>query len=187
MSNITGRYGVQPGAAGPAPVRRRRAAGLWLIGAVVTVGLMAGLFVGFSMSVMPGLGRSDDRTFVTAMQHINEAIQNPLFGLIFVGALGFPVVAMIVLFAQRQGAAARWTLAALLLYVVALFLTMGIEVPLNDKLAQAGAPDQIKDLHAVRSSFEGTWVMVNHIRGLACTVAVACLGRALVLHGRDDR
>ena len=38
-----------------------------LIAATVAMALLAGLFYTFAMSVMVGLRRTDDRTFVTAM------------------------------------------------------------------------------------------------------------------------
>ena len=52
------------------------------------MGLLAGLFYAYSVSVVPGLGQADDRTLVDGMQQINEAIENPVF---FVGFLGAPV------------------------------------------------------------------------------------------------
>ena len=48
------------------------------------------------------------------------------------------------------------------------------------QLAAAGDPSRIVDLAAVRTNFEGLWVATNAVR----TVALACLGRALSLHGR---
>lgn len=42
-----------------------------LVGGTVAMALFAGLFYTFAMSVMVGLKRTDDRTFVTAMQWIN--------------------------------------------------------------------------------------------------------------------
>jgi uncharacterized membrane protein len=44
-------------------------------------------------SVMPGLRRTDDRTFVSAMQRINVAILNGWFMLSFFGALVVMAVA----------------------------------------------------------------------------------------------
>jgi len=173
--------GPPPGGGG------RRIAGVLLIVSVVCMGLMAGLFWAFDISVMPGLGDSDDKTFVTAMQHINADIENGLFGLVFVGALLVPGATAVVLFAQRRPAAALWTVLAVAAYFLVLILTMGVEVPLNDKLAAAGSPDRIADLHKVRADFEGVWVTVNHFRTLLCTVAVAALGRALSLHARPQR
>ena len=45
-----------------------------LIAATVCVGLMAGLFYSFAIAVMLGLRAADDRTFVGAMQRMNDAI-----------------------------------------------------------------------------------------------------------------
>ncbi|MFG2040409.1 DUF1772 domain-containing protein [Dactylosporangium sp. NPDC048998] len=176
---------ARPAPAGtPSTGGGQRVAGALLIASVVCMGLMAGLFWGFDISVMPGLGDSDDRTFVTAMQHINADIENGLFGLVFVAALLLPAAAVVVLFAQRRRGAALWTALATVAYFLVLVLTMGVEVPLNDTLARAGSPDRIPDLHKVRTDFEGVWVTVNHFRTLLCTIAVAGLGRALSLHAR---
>ena len=60
-----------------------------LVAATITNGLMAGLFAAYSYAVMPGLGRTDDRTFVEAMQQTNAAILNGWFGICFGGALLF--------------------------------------------------------------------------------------------------
>ena len=161
-----------------------RAAGPVLGAAMVAMGLMAGLFYAYTISVMPGLARSDDRTFVTAMQNINWAIQNAAFLSAFAGAFVLTLAAAIL--QQRLGrrTAARWIAAALVLYVVTLAITMGVNVPLNDQLAAAGDPSRIVDLAAVRANFEGLWVATNAVRTVACTLALACLGRALSLHGR---
>jgi uncharacterized membrane protein len=56
-----------------------RAPGVVLVAAALTMGLLAGFFYAYSVSVMPGLGRTDDRTLVDAMQQINEAVENPVF------------------------------------------------------------------------------------------------------------
>ncbi|MEV8633979.1 anthrone oxygenase family protein [Streptosporangium sp. NPDC051023] len=157
---------------------------LWL--GMVSMGLMAGLFYAFAVSVMPGLARTDDRTFVFAMQRINQAIENPAFATTFFGAFLFTGASAFVQYRLGMRAAARWVVAGLVLYVVALAITMGVNVPLNERLASAGDPSKIADLAAVRESFEGVWVTTNTVRALACTLALGCLGRALTLHGRDE-
>lgn len=60
--------------------------GAVLCTATVASGLVAGLFYAFSVSVMRGLGRTGDSTFVEAMQNVNVAILNGWFALAFVGA-----------------------------------------------------------------------------------------------------
>ncbi|HYH31509.1 MAG TPA: hypothetical protein VD903_14085 [Pseudonocardia sp.] len=57
-----------------------------LLAATLTSGLYAGLFYTFAVSVMLGLRRLDDRTFVDAMQQINLAVENGWFMGVFLGA-----------------------------------------------------------------------------------------------------
>lgn len=171
----------------PAPPGRpaRPGAATWFLGAaLLSMGLMAGLFFAFTVSVMPGLGAGDDRTFVTAMQHINEKIENGLFGLVFTGALLFTAVAALLLRRRREHGAAAWTAAAVACYLLVLVLTMGVEIPLNNALAAAGPADRIADLAAVRHDFASVWVPVNDARTALCVLALACLAPALYLHGR---
>ena len=165
--------------------RGGRAAGPLLKAALVTMGLMAGLFYAFSISVMLGLAKTDDRTFVLAMQRMNQAIQNVAFGPVFVGAFAFTGAAA---YTQNKLGArnvVRWVLASLALYVVALAVTFGVNIPLNEKLRLAGDVDSIPDLAALRRSFEGPWVAGNAVRTLVATAALGCLAQAAVLHGRE--
>ena len=154
-----------------------------LVAAAVAMGLMAGLFAAFSYAVMPGLGRTDDRTFVGAMQSINSAILNGWFALAFGGALVLSGIAAVLHLGRGHRAPLPWILAGLALYVLVLVITMGVNVPLNDKLAAAGAVDRIADLAEVRARFEATWVRWNVVRALASTAALGCLAWALRLSG----
>jgi uncharacterized membrane protein len=152
--------------------------------ATVGMGLLAGLFYGYACSVMPGLGRADDRTVVDAMQQIDEAIQNPVFFLTFLGA---PVLVVWAAVIERRSASRevlRWTVAALGLCAIALVVTFAFNIPLNDELANAGDPARIADLARVRDDFEGPWVAWNIVRTLATTAAFCCLARALFVHAR---
>ncbi|MFD3514363.1 DUF1772 domain-containing protein [Streptomyces sp. NPDC058657] len=150
-----------------------------LVAATVGTGLMAGLYFAFDVSVMPGLGRGDDQTYVTAMRNINEAIDNGLFGLLFLGA--FLATGIAAVQQQRGGRpdAARWGWTAFALYGLSLVVTAVVNIPLNNQLARAGS-----DLSAARSRFGTRWAGGNLIRTVACTAALAALGRALTLHGR---
>jgi uncharacterized membrane protein len=147
------------------------------------MGMSAGLYFAFDVSVMPGLERADDPTFATAMLHINDAIENGLFGLVFFGAFLATGVSGVRLRGLGLARAARWTWAALALYSAAVAITFGINVPLNKQLARLG-PASGPALAALRGRFRGTWVPANAARTLACTAALACLGRALVLRAR---
>lgn len=158
--------------------------GVTLIAATVSTGLMAGLFYAFAYSVMPGLGGTDDRTFIDSMQRINKAILNGWFMMIFAGALIFTVLAGILFIGEGWRRVLPWIGAALFLYILTLVITVGVNVPLNDKLADAGDPNSIRDLAAVRNHFESTWVIWNIARAVTCTAAFACLTWALVVYGQ---
>ena len=66
-----------------------------LLLAVLTVGMMAGVYAAFAFAVMPGLARAADRTFVEAMQRINVAILNGWFLICFLGGLVFSALALV--------------------------------------------------------------------------------------------
>ncbi|MER5934064.1 DUF1772 domain-containing protein [Streptomyces sp. NPDC002054] len=180
--------GTQPITNATAP--RRRATGLRLSTALlllstVLMGLMAGMFFAFDVSVMPGLAETDDRTYVTAMQQFNAAVDgNGLFGSAFVLALLASAAAAVVEFRAGRRRVALWTAVAAAAYLAVLVITFTVNIPLNNDLADAGPADRLTDFSLVRD-FESTWVTTNIIRTLLSTAALACLARALLLFGRD--
>jgi uncharacterized membrane protein len=155
-----------------------------LLFATVAMGLVAGVFALYAHTIMPGLGKTDDRTFVGAFQSIDRAIINPWFlGGGFFGSLVLTVVAAI---AQLGRDPLPWVAAALVLYLAAFVITIGINVPLNDAIKAAGDPDRITDLAAVRERFnEARWASWNLVRVVTSTVAFGLLAWALVLQGRS--
>lgn len=56
-----------------------------------------------------------------------------------------------------------WIGAAFILYLIAVIITIAVNVPLNDTLKAAGDPAHIGDLTAVRRQFdEARWSAWNH-------------------------
>jgi uncharacterized membrane protein len=155
-----------------------------LVAATMTTGLMAGLYYAFACSVMLGLHRTDNRTFVRSMQSINAAILNGWFFLTFLGALLLTGIAGALQLGQHARPALPWIVAAFVLYLSTIIITGRVNVPLNDALGAAGDAGQIADLAAVRAQFESTWVRWNLVRALASTAAFGCLTWALVQYGR---
>lgn len=149
------------------------------------MGLMAGAFAIYAHTIMPGLRKTDDRTFVGAFQAMDRAIMNPWFlGGGFLGALVFTLAATIT---HLGHAASLPTALALASYVVTFVVTMAVNVPLNDALKRAGDPDRIANLAAVRAAFnEARWARFNLLRTVLCTTSFALLTWALVLHGRGS-
>ena len=152
-----------------------------LILAVIATGLMAGVFQLYSHTVMPGLAKTDDRTFVGAFQAMDRAIINPLFLSTFLGAFIFTGLATALSFGPATRSLLPWLLVALVLYLIVVIITFRVNVPLNDALEAATDPDP----GAVRERFnEALWVRWNHARAWLSTGAFACLTWALVLYGK---
>ena len=151
-----------------------------LVAAAVTMGLMAGVFGLYAHTVMPGLGRTDDRTFVAAFQAIDRAVINPWFIPVFFGALVLTAVAG-VLRLDGDDVVLALIAVAFVLYLTVVLVTMRINVPRNDTIKAAGDPDEI-DTAAVRASFgEVTWSRWNIFRAFATTAAAISLAAALAI------
>jgi uncharacterized membrane protein len=158
--------------------------GLILIAATMATGLVAGVFALYAHTIMPGLARTDDRTFIAAFQTIDRAIINPWFMVsAFLGALVWTALAA----ATNLGRAALpWVVAALALYLVAVVITIAVNVPLNDAVKAAGDPGRLADPAAVRQHFDAArWQAWNLVRAGTSIAALTCLCWALVMHGRS--
>ena len=157
---------------------------LALLGATLTMGLAAGVFALYAHTIMPGLKKTDDRTFVAAFQSIDRAIINPWFmTTAFGGALVFTLAGLLTNLGES---ALPWVAAALALYAIVVVITIAVNVPLNDAIKAAGDPNQI-DLAAVRERFgEARWAAWNLVRTALSVAAFACLAWSLVEYGRTS-
>ncbi|MEU7605966.1 anthrone oxygenase family protein [Streptomyces sp. NPDC040724] len=177
----------QPPAPAPVSAERGKAATALLLVSTILMGLMAGLFFAFDVSVMPGLAAGDERTYVTAMQNFNAAIDgNGLFGMAFVLALLASAASAVIEFRKGRRTVAIWVGAATVAYFLVLMITFSVNIPLNNELADAGDAAKLTDF-AIVDKFKSTWVSTNIIRTLLCTAALTALSRALVLYGRATR
>jgi uncharacterized membrane protein len=154
-----------------------------LLAATISMGLVAGVFALYAHTIMPGLRKTDDHTFVAAFQSIDHQIVNPWFMTsAFGGALLFTLAAVLL---NLQHGGLPWIVAALGLYLAAVVVTITVNVPLNDAIKAAGNPDHTRNLAAVRDRFHETrWAAWNLVRVVTSTSAFGFLAWALVLYGR---
>lgn len=142
--------------------------------AAVAAGLVSGVMLAFSTSVMPALRRRPAAEGMAAMQTMNSAILNPLFGALFGGsALLCSALAITAPFTTDQSHA-LWRGAGAALYVAGTIgLTMGVNVPMNGALDEAGpASGATTDLW---QRYLRRWTAWNHVRTLAGTASSALL------------
>ncbi|GAB87900.1 anthrone oxygenase family protein [Gordonia rubripertincta] len=138
---------------------------------VVTTGLSAGVLAGFGYSVIPGLTRAGADVAVPAMQRLNSAILNPLFAVIFGGGVVFGALSS---WAAWNEGLRWWVLAATLLTLSGVVITMTVNVPANSRLdAAAGARGE--EAASVWAEFTAVWVPWNIVRSVLTTAAVVVL------------
>lgn len=159
-----------------------------LIFAVMTTGLIAGVFASWSNAIMPGLGEVDDHTFVVAFRALDEAINNPLFLGGFTIALLLIGLSAALHLRTGQRAVLIWVGAALVFYLVAVVITFGVHEPLNEDFRMAAEPESGAEFAAARAQLdEARWAAWNTARAVASTVAFGFLVRASVIRDRLDR
>jgi uncharacterized membrane protein len=135
-----------------------------LLVATFGTGAVTGLFLAFSVAVMPGLRATDDAVFLSAMQRINVAIVNPVFLLVFLGS------PLLLLVAALVGPRNAWLWAALALHLAGFAVTPAVNVPLNNAL------DAATDPGPARAAFERPWNRAHAVRTVLMAASfAACL------------
>ena len=157
-----------------------------LFGAIVLTGLSAGLFLAWSVSVIPGTQKIMDTTYLETMQSINRAILNRAFYGIFFGSLIFLSIASVYEFNTNK--TVFWLmLAASIFYLVG---TVGVtalgNVPLNKQLDVLSLGEMnTKSVAEFRQHYESKWNRLHMIRTLFA-VASFCLSVLAVFKFSDQ-
>jgi uncharacterized membrane protein len=127
-------------------------------------GVVGGIFYGFSSFIMSALKRLPQTQGAAAMKMINVTVINPVFLLVFLGTALVCLLLAGGAFFDWNRPAAKWLLAASLLYLLGCFgVTLLGNVPLNNQLA-AVTPAQETALWAY---YLKIWTRWNHVRTFA--------------------
>ncbi|MEJ8279627.1 anthrone oxygenase family protein [Pseudonocardia spirodelae] len=133
-----------------------------LTGAAVTgAGLLGGIYLAFSVAVVPALRRRPAAEAAAVMRGVNRVIVNPVFGTLFAGTA---LVAGAVTVAGVLGGAplrAAGGLAVLAGFAV----TAAVNIPLNHALDRDGD----------WAAFAPRWAAANHVRAGASALGVVAL------------
>lgn len=135
--------------------------------------LIAGLFYGYSCSVIPGLGKLNDLSYLQAMQSINREIQNGWFFTSFFGTLLLLIITGWIQHQAGSSSVVLWILGALVVYAVGVVLITAMgNVPLNDMLERHNLSGMTgPELSNLRKQFEVSWNKLHAIRTIASIVS----------------
>lgn len=144
------------------------------IAAAVAASATGGVYVAFSVMVMPALNARAAGEAIGAMQRINVlAVRPPFMALFFGGAVASVVAGTTAVTGEGPNLA---RLAGAVLSLASFGITVAANVPLNNALARvSGAGDG----NAWRA-FERPWAKANTVRGVLALAGAAALTGSLV-------
>jgi len=148
---------------------------LTLVASLVSSGLIAGLFFGWLVSVIPGTAVVDDRSYIVTMQNINRQIINPSFVITFLATPAILAIAAAVHIRAGQSRRGVLLIAATATYVLGVLgVTARDNIPLNDALdtfhLDAASATAIQER---RASYESPWNQWHKVRTSASIAALA--------------
>lgn len=156
-----------------------------------TTALIAGLLYAYSCSVNIGLGQLPDAEYISAMQAINRAIQNPLFFISFMGTLFLLPLSTYLHYGQPVSTRFWLLLAATVVYILGVIGVTALgNVPLNNMLESFNLKAaSLNDMAQQRSKFENAWNQFHTIRTWAAVLVlvltiVACLNENAILDSK---
>ncbi len=152
--------------------------------ALLLSGAIFGFFYAWVCSTMWGLDALDPRLAIPAMQEMNASVRNAVFAPAFFGTPF--VLALAALLAWHDGgtaAAMAFGAAALVYGLGGMVLTVLVNVPMNQALAQQVVPDDIETARAIWQDYSPRWQMFNMIRTGFSGLALLLCGWGLMRLG----
>ncbi len=144
---------------------------------LLEAGALFGFFYAWVCSTMWGLDAADPRVAIEAMQAMNASVRNAVFAPVFFGTPLVTGITAFMLYRADQGPAALWfALATAVIGLLAVLLTMGINVPMNEALAQYTVPTDIEAARAIWLAYSPDWQFWNQIRTATSGLGLLMVG-----------
>ena len=161
--------------------------------AATTTALITGLLYAYSCSVNIGLGRLADAEYISAMQSINKAIQNPLFFISFMGTLLLLPLCTYLHYGQPLSNRFWFLLMSTAVYVIGVIGVTALgNIPLNNALDKFNLSTASAETIAnQRAQFEGAWNRFHTVRTIASIISlvlfiIACLNNQAIVPKQID-
>lgn len=147
--------------------------------AIISSGIVAGVFYAFSTFIMKALGQAPAPEGIAAMQRINITVINPLFMLVFMGTPVVSAYLAIVGIMNFSDPGAGYLVAGSVLHIVgSLLVTIAFNIPRNNALARV-TPES-DEAAVLWKDYLREWTTWNHVRTTAAAGSAVLLTLALV-------
>ena len=148
--------------------------------ALLLSGAIFGFFYAWVCSTMWGLDAADPKVAIAAMQAMNASVRNAVF---FPAFFLTPVVLSVAAALARRDGAHRAALAFLAAAMVYLFgglvLTLAVNVPMNEALADVMIPTDTDEARSIWVAYSAPWQVWNVTRTVFSGIALLLAGYAL--------
>ncbi|NVK74031.1 hypothetical protein C0J08_09140 [Marinomonas sp. CT5] len=147
---------------------------LALLAAVMSTGLMAGVYFAFSAFVMSALKTLPDSSGIASMNGINKVILKSAFMPLFFGSCLLAL--LLIFFVNESVVESKWVNMASAIYLLGMLVTTIVfNVPLNNRLKICA----LKQQPEIWQYYLTHWTRWNHIRFVSSIMA--CLFYILAL------
>lgn len=141
---------------------------VFLILSILSCSLVTGFIFTYSVVVMPGFSKLNDKDFIRAFQVTDNIIQNnqPLFMLIWIGSILSVISTIVFSIFNINADYSIFIIVTGFFYLIGVQgLTISIHIPLNNNIQKIDVDkeDELK-LNEVRKEFEIKWNYYNRIR-----------------------
>lgn len=148
------------------------------IAAIVCNGAIFGFFFAWACSTLWGLDVTDPRVAIDAMQSMNSIVRNGVFAPAFFGTPFVLLAAGLVARSSRRFRSGGFFLVAAAVYFVGgLILTVTVNVPMNNELADVVIPESVEAAEVIWSDYSDKWKAWNAVRTVFSGISLA-LGAA---------
>ena len=144
-------------------------------------GAIFGFFYAWVCSTMWGLDAADPRVAIAAMQAMNASVRNLVFAPAFFGTPFVLLLTAGLAFAmQHRRAALLFALAGGVYLLGGAGLTMLVNVPMNEALAQLAVPEAEQEARDIWMTYSPEWQNYNIIRTVVSGLTLALSGMAIL-------
>ena len=151
--------------------------------AILSTGLMAGIFFTWSNAVKPGIGKLGDIEYLKALQSMNRVILNNSFKIIF-GCAIITVTLVPIFYLDLYPKKIFWLfIFTLVIYWIGAFgVTVFGNIPLNEKLDKTNVESiSTQKIKVLRRSIEFKWNNLNLIRTISSFITFILLIISFIL------
>ncbi len=154
---------------------------------LIFTGAIFGFFYAWVCSTMWGLDAADPRVAIAAMQAMNASVRNAVFAPAFFGTPVVLAAAAWAAWRTARPASLAFATASAIYLGFGLILTMAVNVPMNEALAQVAVPTDRAAAAAIWDAYSPRWQTWNVVRTAASGLALLLAGWAVWRLGRAGR